>query len=429
MSTRVWRLGGPAENRLSLRESRRRNLRSHLGRAGLGWVVLFAACGCSRDNPADLAYRARSNYAAGRLAEADADLARLARIRRLTLPDLLLRSEIAQDRGQIDEALAVLDDLSPPPRGRDAAVVAARRGELEIARSRFRAAESELKRALEIDPKLIDSRRRLMWLYVQQDRAADIAIQGRELASAGTPSFYDLFVWTLRGRESLDAGELADVLKRAVAADPDDRASRLALVECERRLGRLDEALRTLEGLPSLDSVAARARIALDRGDSARALALLASDTAEASRPAIAQLRGRLALGQGNAAAAISHFRAALEAAPDDRDSQFGLAQALRLAGRPEEARPHAELAHALEHLNWLVQTARAPNRRTDPRALKAIGDACMRLGRRDEARGWYRIALSLAPDDPALRRALSDLGPPSAAVPTSRREVAPNSR
>jgi tetratricopeptide (TPR) repeat protein len=394
-----------------------------------GWValrcgMLVVACGCSRETPADLAYHAQSDYAAGRLVEAEAGLARLARIRRLTLSELLLRSQIAQDRGQIDRAVAMLSEFRPPPQGRDAAMVAARRGELEIARNHFRAAESELKHALEIEPNLVDARRRLIWLYVQQDRAADIATQGRELSAAGTPSFYDLFVWTLRGREAVDIGELADLLERAVAADPDDRASRMALAECERRLGRLDEALRTLDGISSADSVVARARIALDRGDSAGALALLASDTSEASRPAIAQLRGRLALGQGDAAAATGQFRAALKASPDNRDSQFGLAQALRLAGQPDQARPHAEAVHALEHLNWLVQTARAPNHRTDPRALKAIGEACLRLGRRDEAHAWYRLALSLAPDDTALRRAVSDLVPASQHGPASRRSV-----
>jgi hypothetical protein len=59
------------------------------------------------------------------------------------------------------------------------------------------------------------------------------------------------------------------------------------------------------------------------------------------------------------------------------------------------------------------VQRARPASSRNDPATLRAIGDACVGLGRRDEARGWYRLALRLAPDDSRVRRALSQLDAP----------------
>jgi tetratricopeptide (TPR) repeat protein len=117
-----------------------------------------------------------------------------------------------------------------------------------------------------------------------------------------------------------------------------------------------------------------------------------------------------LALSRNDADAAVRHFRAALKSAPDDRDTRFGLAQALRLAGQHEAARPHAEYARASDRLLWLVQRARPANRRQDPATLGAIAEACLALGRRDEARGWYRLAVSLAPDDLKLRTALFKL-------------------
>ena len=44
-------------------------------------------------------------------------------------------------------------------------------------RHRFRVAEAELKRALVLNPKSVDARRRLIWLYAQQGRSAEIAAE------------------------------------------------------------------------------------------------------------------------------------------------------------------------------------------------------------------------------------------------------------
>jgi len=379
--------------------------------AALG-LLAAAGPGCSRHDPDDLSQRARAEFAAGRLADAEADLARLARIRWLTVPERLLRSQLASDRGRIDEALAALDDPRLPTKGPEAALIASRRGELELERHRFRAAEAELNRALALDPGCIDARRRLIMLYAQQRRSAEITALAPGLASSERLEFLDLLVWTLARHEPLDRAELAEALGQTVQADPGDRASRLALADCLRRLGRLDEADSTLAALPTsdLEARSERALVALDRGDDRGADALLGQDSHGDDHPSLARLRGRLALGRGDAPAAVRHFRAALEAAPDDRDTQFGLAQALRLTGQPEAARPHAEAARALDRLEWLVQTAQPKNRRNDPAILQPIGEACLALGRRDLARAWYRLALSHDPGNTHLQQSLSQI-------------------
>jgi len=378
----------------------------------LGLVVAAVSPGCGRDDPADLWYRAQVDHATGRLAEAETDLARLARVRRLTVPERLLRSQVARDRGRIDDALASLADPWAPTKGPEAALIAARRGELELERHRFRAAEAELNRALALDPGRVDARRRLIMLYAQQGRSAEIAARAAALARSERLEFLDLLVWTLARREPLDRAELAEVLGQAVQADPGDRASRLALGNCLRRLGRLDQADSTLDALSATDLEARseRALVALDRGDNARAEALLGADSDGDGHAALARLRGRLALGRGDAPAAVRHFRAALEAAPDDRDAHFGLAQALRLTGQPGAARPHAEAARALDRLEWLVQSAQPKNRRNDPATLQVIGEACLAVGRRDQARAWFQLALSHDPDNAVLKNALSQL-------------------
>jgi tetratricopeptide (TPR) repeat protein len=382
--------------------------------AALGWVFVAMAPGCGREDPDDLSYRIRVDFAAGRLAKTEADFAQLARIRPLTVAERLLRSQVASDRGRIDEALTVLAEPRGPTTGPDAALIASGRGQLEMDRYRFRAAETELKRALTLDPGRVEARRRLIMLYAQQGRSAEIAAQAPALLSMATPDFLDLFFCTLARHQPIDRAEQAEALEQAVQADPGDRASQLALAECLRRLGRLDQAESNLDLLPPTDPevLAVRALVALDRGDSLRAQALLGADSpAGDDHPALARLLGRLALARDDAAAAVRHFRAALKAAPDDRDAHFGLAQALRLTGQPETARPHADTVRAQDRLESLVKSARRQNRRDHPATLQAIAEACLALDRRDEARAWYRLALSHDPDNDQLKNALSRLG------------------
>ena len=292
----------------------------------LGWVVAALGPGCGRENPDGLSYRAKADFTAGRLAEAEADFRGWRRIRHLTVSERLLRSQVASERGRIDEALTVLADPPGPTKGPDAALIASGRGQLEMDRYRFRAGEAELKRALTLDPGRVEARRRLIMLYAQQGRSAEIAAQAPALISMPTPDFLDLFFCTLGRHQPVDRAEQAQALERAVQADPGDRASQLALAECLRRLGRLDEAESNLDSLRPTDPdvLAIRALVALDRGDSSRAQALVGADSPGDDHPALARLRGRLALARDDAAAAIRHFRAALNAAPDDRDAHFG---------------------------------------------------------------------------------------------------------
>jgi tetratricopeptide (TPR) repeat protein len=379
----------------------------------LAAVALPAAigAGCAREDPDDLAYRAQVNAEAGRLEDAEANLARLARLHPLALPARLLRSQVAYDRSRLDEALAALDGPMEPKRGYEAALLAARRGTLQIERRRFRAAEAQLDRALALDPTRAEARRKLIDLYALQGRAADIAVQARALAEAGTLDFFTLYAWTLGQREGLDPADRAQWLEGAVANDPEDRASRLALADCLRGLGRLDQADAALNPLPQDDpeARALRARIALDRGDVEHAEALVGSGPDD-DHPTLARFRGQLALTRGDAPAAVRNFRRALEADPHDRDAQFGLGQALSLAGDPEAARPYSRAASDRDRLGWLVRGARPKTRRNDPEVLREIGAACQALGRRDQARAWYRLGLSIDPNHAGLKEALAHL-------------------
>jgi tetratricopeptide (TPR) repeat protein len=381
----------------------------------LAMIVLTP--GCRHEDPAELLYAARSNFAAGRLEEAEDRLARLARLRPLTVPERVFRAQVAQDRGRTDDALEALraPHGGEPQQGPEAALLSAWRGWLEMERHRFRSAEGHLKRALELEPDRAQARRQLIDLYAIQRRQAEAAEQAHRLARSETLEFPYLYLWTLGEREGMDPAEQAAMLEDAVRADPDDRASRLAMVETLRRLGRLDAAEAALEPLSpdDPDTRVLAARIALDRAEVEAAEAILARGT-DHDNVELAVLRGRLAMLREDAATAVRQFQAAIQADPESRDAHFGLGQALRLTGQAEAARPHFQAARDRERLEWLVRGARPPGQRNNPALLQEIGAACLAIGRRDLARAWYRQALHLAPGDARIESALSRLGPDS---------------
>ena len=73
-----------------------------------------------------------------------------------------------------------------------------------------------------------------------------------EAISELTPlTFEQVRLWCLSRMSDWDPREVEAVLQSFVAADPDDRASRLALADSLRRLLRPDEAERMLAKLPS----------------------------------------------------------------------------------------------------------------------------------------------------------------------------------
>lgn len=375
----------------------------------LGLLVAIAGCG---DDPARLSGKARDAWKAGRRQEAEDALARLAAVRPLTVPERLIRAQVARDRGKIEEAVAALGRPTEGGTPEESALLFSTLGTLELLRNRFRSAEDALSRALALDPSRSEARRELINLYHAQGRMtnAEAPFRALEQDPSSPLSFADLFLWTVGRREDLGPAELAEALSKAVAQDPDDRRSRLALAENLRRLGRLEDAEASLKPLRESDpeARALMARMALDRGQSARAWDLLAEGSPGKATPAaVERLRGRLALAKGNPTVATESYRAALKSEPNDRDAQFGLAQALRLLGQTDAAGPIAESVKARDRLDWLVQNARPSHHRDDPKSLKAIGDACQALGRREQARAWYRLALTADPLNGDLQRAL----------------------
>jgi tetratricopeptide (TPR) repeat protein len=326
--------------------------------------------------------------------------AALARVRDPTPTDWLLRAEVAHSLQRDEEALA---DLTHAPRdGPLAAQAALVVGKIEHRRFHARAMEAALREALRLDPGLIAARRLLVYLYGTQERRAELMEQFAAMAEQGPLTFDLVYHWCLSRGEIGEPAEAKADLERFVANDPADRSSRLALAAVYRKLNQLDRAAATLAPLPDSDpdARAARAQLALERGDNQAAEALLSGGPQD--HPALARLRGRLALARRDGPAAVRFFRKADAAEPGDRDTLFGLGYALRLAG--EGAAAESTLRRATEHQtlrNLLVSVADKPDQK--PEMLCKLAEACEAVGRAPEARAWYRLAIAA---DPLYREA-----------------------
>jgi tetratricopeptide (TPR) repeat protein len=361
---------------------------------------------------------AEADFRAKRYDRAEAAVRRLARLRPPNSHDRMLAAQVAMVRDRTDDAIAELarvpegDQLAPQAR-----LIA---GQLELRRKHMRAAEGWLKEAVRLDPGLVQAHRELIYIYGYLLRRRELNAEFRALSEL-TPLTYDnVFHWCLTRNSVWEPTEITEELRTFVAADPGDRMSRLALAENLRTIGQRDEAEKVLEALPATDPDARviRVHLSLDRNDPAAAEVLLAD--APADHPELARMAGRLALASHDGPAALKHFRAGYAAEPDNRDSVFGLGQALQMTGDLAAAAPYLQAARDYDALGTLVQRVAVPANRNDPKLARALGAACEKVRRYPEARAWYSLAITADPLDTESHKALYRLKSLSQAGSTS---------
>jgi tetratricopeptide (TPR) repeat protein len=280
-------------------------------------------------------------------------------------------------------------------------------GQIEKSRHRIRRAEALFLDALRLDPRLAQARRELILIYGMQARRADLKTQYRALAEITPLQFDDVLLWTVGSEDIWINDTIRPELEKFLTADPEDRASRLALAEVLLAAGRLDqsEAVLGLLSDSDLDGRVLRARIALGRLQLDKVRALVSVGPAE--HAGLALLRGYLAIKSKDLQTADREFRRALKVDPTNREAIQGIALVLKQVDKPEKAAPYLRMAEQWRHMTDLLQRVNTPEGRHDGVLLRQLGETCEALGQYAEARAWYQLALALDPLDAAIQHSL----------------------
>jgi len=357
------------------------------------------------EDPEAIWQAGEANLSAGRIDLAEAAAKRLSRLREPTPLDSMLRAQLDIAHGLAEEALAGL--MRVPDEHPMAARAHLLAGQVELRRHRARFAEQYLRKALQLDPKLVQAHRELIYILGHQLRRPELNAEFLALSQLTELTFDNVFHWCLMRTALWEPSTALKELLLFVETDPEDRWSRLAIADNYRRMGLIDDAETAIAPLPDadLDALAIRVMLAVDRHQDHKAEQLLASG--HAGDPTLAKLRGRLALARRDAPSALRCFQVAYAHAPDDRDALLGLVNALTMIGDDKSAAPLRETAENFELLNSLVQRATIPNERENPRLLRDLGAACAAAGRDPEARGWYRLAIARDPLEVESQQAL----------------------
>jgi tetratricopeptide (TPR) repeat protein len=378
--------------------------------AGAAWH--FA----TRPRPIDLIRTAEADLQAGRFEAARACVRRLERVRPPTPHDRLLRARIASAVGDDARALEELGTIADDPElGAQALFMT---GLIERRRQRVRYAEAAYRKAIERDPSLLKARKELIFILGMQFRRREVDAAFKALARVTPLTQYDLYTWGLT-HYVVWGPDSAQALEAFIAADPEDRHSRLALATL--LLSQPGQEARVAEVLAPLpqddpDVLALRIEQALNLGRVDEAAAMLAKAPSEDAR--LARLRGRLAIGRGDRAAAVRYYRQALSDEPYDRVSLSELGKALLLQGDRTGAEAYLARARQLDEVYNLITRIGKPKQVVGVPDLDRIARACEAAGLNDEAQGWYGLAIARDPLDPEAQRGLHRLRPANTSTP-----------
>jgi tetratricopeptide (TPR) repeat protein len=380
-----------------------------------GWMVWTAW------RSADL--RARAQSAASR-ADWDRTAKLLDRLSWYNPDDrnvLRLRVQAALGRGDLVVAARLLARV----RSSAAEAVEARlaQGRLLIRAFLLREAEAAFRDCLRLDPKADEARLALIAILAVQRRGSDYETEAWALLKKGAEPIKALRLLAqaapaIPPDTFTRTADMGDVLRRCLAADPDDPNTRVALAHFERNRGRIDEALRLLE--PCLlhpDSnpraVLEWAACLLDDGELDR-LRSLFEHPADSVRGLgeFWLLRGEWVRRKGLETESLDNYREAIRLDPRCSEAYYRLGLALREAG-PEATRC-LEVSQKARNLKDCV--ARISDHSRDPDQLVRAGRICAEIGRYREARAWFSVALSTNPRHAEARAALETLDSEQAA-------------
>jgi tetratricopeptide (TPR) repeat protein len=364
----------------------------------------------ARVNPQRLWDEAQNALKSGDIATAQARLVSIGRLRDPTSFDWSLRAQIAVAWGRPEDAVSALTHIpDDDPLAAQALLYA---GRIERQRNRLPAAEANFRKALARDPGLIEAHKELIFILGMQLRRREADAAFRALSRLSPLAHRELVIWGI-SHFTVWVEDSTEQLEAFIRADPEDRYSRLSLatacLKSPEMEGRVEEILRPL---PPSDPAAAALRIELklNQGRVDAAMKRLEGVPGDAPEPRLARIRGRFALMHHDHRAAIRHFQDALAGDPFDRASLAELGKSLLLSGDKAAAETYQARARRLDDLYNLLNWVRRPDQENAPSDLTEFGRACEAAGLLDEAHGWYLLAIGRDPLNAEAQQALQRL-------------------
>jgi cellulose synthase operon protein C len=241
-------------------------------------------------------------------------------------------------------------------------------------------AESQLGRALQIDPTLVLARRNLAKTQLRLGQPAKALATLQPLLGARAT---DADALALAGEAQLqlgDAGAAEALFLQAARFNPDDPTLRTSLALIQLSRGEVEAAFARLDTIAasSADSAADMAIMSARLKRREYAAALRALDTMAKKRPgsaSVAELRGQVHTARKDYAAARAAFEQALAIEPSRFSAVSSLAALDVMAGRLDEARQRLQGAVTADPRNHAARMALADLRSRQDAPLAEVLD------------------------------------------------------
>jgi len=147
------------------------------------------------EDPEAIWQAGEANLSAGRIDLAEAAAKRLSRLREPTPLDSMLRAQLDIANGRAEEAVAGL--MRVPDGHPMAAQARLMAGQVELRRHRARFAEQYFRKALQLDPKLVQAHRELIYVLGHQLRRPELNAEFLALSRLTELTFDNVFHWCL----------------------------------------------------------------------------------------------------------------------------------------------------------------------------------------------------------------------------------------
>ncbi|MDX2037339.1 MAG: tetratricopeptide repeat protein [Isosphaeraceae bacterium] len=338
---------------------------------------------------------------------------------------LVAQLQLSRSEPKATEALTTLEVADPDDRPL-AALFHLERGKAHYYLGDYVAAERAWREALKLDPTVPEAGWALLDLYYVEGRSDEAAALAMKLRTT-EPDKRDRILLLLElvraEARPLAAPLVITRLERALSRNPEDLEALLGLGRAEIRDSKLDEAIARFETAVARAPERADVWDALltgldDAGKTDRfAAALERVPSSIRDDPRLVRHIARRAHNDQDWPNAAKLYRAAIEYRSDQPTVAYRLSRVLRALGDEPAAaaiekrfRGFESAAKEVVELYEEADAIKTHGVEPQPALYRRLADLCERLGRNDQALGWYEHILESAPDDSEARAALDRL-------------------